>query len=412
MIIDKTIHYISCATGEEGEYMNLHEYQAKNLFKQYGIAVPQSQLITTVEQARQAASSLGGDGWVVKAQVHSGGRGKAGGVKRVEGLAQLESVVQDLIGAKLVTRQTGDKGLPIHSLLIEALSPFEQELYLGALIDRASKKVVFMASPAGGMDIEDVAKTQPEKIFTVAVDPVVGLMPFQCRQIGFAMQLPQPAITNLAKVMMSLYRLFTEKDLSLIEINPLVMTGDSQFLALDAKINVDDNALYRQPALAELRDPSQEDAREHQAQQLDLNYVTLSGDIGCMVNGAGLAMATMDIIKLHGGEPANFLDVGGGITADRVVEAFKLVVSDSNVKTILVNIFGGIVRCDLIADGIIQAMREVSLSIPVVVRLQGTNVEQGLQLLDESGLAVITAEDLTDAAIKAVKAAKEAKEAV
>jgi succinyl-CoA synthetase beta subunit len=408
MIIDKTIHYISCATGEEGEYMNLHEYQAKNLFKQYGIAVPQSQLITTVEQARQAASSLGGDGWVVKAQVHSGGRGKAGGVKRVEGLAQLESVVQDLIGAKLVTRQTGDKGLPIHSLLIEALSPFEQELYLGALIDRASKKVVFMASPAGGMDIEDVAKTQPEKIFTVAVDPVVGLMPFQCRQIGFAMQLPQPAITNLAKVMMSLYRLFTEKDLSLIEINPLVMTGDSQFLALDAKINVDDNALYRQPALAELRDPSQEDAREHQAQQLDLNYVTLSGDIGCMVNGAGLAMATMDIIKLHGGEPANFLDVGGGITADRVVEAFKLVVSDSNVKTILVNIFGGIVRCDLIADGIIQAMREVSLSIPVVVRLQGTNVEQGLQLLDESGLAVITAEDLTDAAIKAVKAAKEA----
>ena len=412
MIIDKTIHYISCATGEEGEYMNLHEYQAKNLFKQYGIAVPQSQLITTVEQARQAASSLGGDGWVVKAQVHSGGRGKAGGVKRVEGLAQLESVVQDLIGAKLVTRQTGDKGLPIHSLLIEALSPFEQELYLGALIDRASKKVVFMASPAGGMDIEDVAKTQPEKIFTVAVDPVVGLMPFQCRQIGFAMQLPQPAITNLAKVMMSLYRLFTEKDLSLIEINPLVMTGDSQFLALDAKINVDDNALYRQQALAELRDPSQEDAREHQAQQLDLNYVTLSGDIGCMVNGAGLAMATMDIIKLHGGEPANFLDVGGGITADRVVEAFKLVVSDSNVKTILVNIFGGIVRCDLIADGIIQAMREVSLSIPVVVRLQGTNVEQGLQLLDESGLAVITAEDLTDAAIKAVKAAKEAKEAV
>jgi succinyl-CoA synthetase beta subunit len=408
MIIDKTIHYISCATGEEGEYMNLHEYQAKNLFKQYGIAVPQSQLITTVEQARQAASSLGGDGWVVKAQVHSGGRGKAGGVKRVEGLAQLESVVQDLIGAKLVTRQTGDKGLPIHSLLIEALSPFEQELYLGALIDRASKKVVFMASPAGGMDIEDVAKTQPEKIFTVAVDPVVGLMPFQCRQIGFAMQLPQPAITNLAKVMMSLYRLFTEKDLSLIEINPLVMTGDSQFLALDAKINVDDNALYRQQALAELRDPSQEDAREHQAQQLDLNYVTLSGDIGCMVNGAGLAMATMDIIKLHGGEPANFLDVGGGITADRVVEAFKLVVSDSNVKTILVNIFGGIVRCDLIADGIIQAMREVSLSIPVVVRLQGTNVEQGLQLLDESGLAVITAEDLTDAAIKAVKAAKEA----
>jgi succinyl-CoA synthetase beta subunit len=389
--------------------MNLHEYQAKNLFKQYGIAVPESQLVTTVDQAREATSSLGGDGWVVKAQVHSGGRGKAGGVVRVKGLEQLESAARSLIGTKLVTQQTGDKGLPIHSLLIEELSPFEQELYLGALIDRASKKVVFMASPAGGMDIEDVAKTQPEKIFTVVVDPVVGLMPYQCRQIGFAMQLPQTAITNLAKVMMGLYRLFTEKDLSLIEINPLVMTADGQFLALDAKINVDDNGLYRQQALAELRDSSQEDAREHQAQRLDLNYVTLSGDIGCMVNGAGLAMATMDIIKLHGGEPANFLDVGGGITTDRVVEAFKLVVSDSNVKAILVNIFGGIVRCDLIAEGIIQAIREVSLSIPVVVRLQGTNVEQGLQLLDESGLAVITAEDLTDAAIKTVKAAKKAK---
>jgi succinyl-CoA synthetase beta subunit len=388
--------------------MNLHEHQAKNLFKQYGITVPESRLVTTVDQIREAASDLGGESWVVKAQVHSGGRGKAGGVKRVSGLEQLESVAQSLIGSKLVTQQTGEKGLPIHSLLIEALSPFEQELYLGALIDRSSRKVVFMASPAGGMDIEEVAKTQPEKIFTVAVDPVVGLMPYQCRQIGFAMELPQTAINSLSKVMMSLYRLFIDKDLSLIEINPLVITADGQFLALDAKINIDDNALFRQQALAQLRDASQEDEREHQAQQLDLNYVTLSGDIGCMVNGAGLAMATMDIIKLHGGEPANFLDVGGGITADRVVEAFKLVVSDSNVKAILVNIFGGIVRCDLIADGIIQAMREVSLNIPVVARLQGTNVEKGLQLLDESGLKVITADDLTDAAIKAVKAAKDA----
>ncbi|KPJ91084.1 MAG: succinyl-CoA synthetase subunit beta [Gammaproteobacteria bacterium SG8_11] len=391
--------------------MNLHEYQAKNLFKQYGIAVPESQLVSNVEQAREAASVLGGDGWVVKAQVHSGGRGKAGGVKRVHGFEQLESVVQQLIGANLVTQQTGEKGLPIHSLLIEALSPFEQELYLGALIDRGSNKVVIMASPAGGMDIEEVAKTQPEKIFTVAVDPVVGLMPYQCRQIGFAMQLSQASINNLTKVMMSLYRLFVDKDLSLIEINPLVINADGEFLALDAKINIDDNALYRQQALAQWRDASQEDEREHHAHQLNLNYVTLNGDIGCMVNGAGLAMATMDIIKLHGGEPANFLDVGGGITADRVGEAFKLVVSDASVKAILVNIFGGIVRCDLIAEGIIQAMREVSLSIPVVVRLQGTNVEQGLQLLQASGLSVTTAEDLTDAAIKVVKAAKDAADA-
>lgn len=387
--------------------MNLHEHQAKHLFTQYGIAVPDSRVATTVEQARDAAESLGGDGWVVKAQVHTGGRGKAGGVKRVKGVPELVSAAQSLLGSKLVTRQTGDQGLPIHSLLVEALSSFEKELYLSTLIDRASKKVVFMASPAGGMDIEEVAKDQPEKIFTVAVDPVVGLMPYQCRQIGFAMELSKTGIANLTKVMMSLYRLFLDKDLSLIEINPLVITSDDSFIALDAKINIDDNALYRQSSLAQLRDPTQEDEREHQAQQLELNYVTLHGDIGCMVNGAGLAMATMDIIKLHGGEPANFLDVGGGITADRVVEAFKLVVSDSNVKTILVNIFGGIVRCDLIAEGIIQAMQEVALCIPVVVRLQGTNVEKGLQLLDESGLAVITAEDLTDAAIKAVKAAKD-----
>jgi succinyl-CoA synthetase beta subunit len=387
--------------------MNLHEYQAKNLFTEYAIAVPQSCVVTTVEQARNAAATLGGEGWVVKAQVHSGGRGKAGGVKRVNSIEELESVTQSLLGTRLVTGQTGEHGLPIQSLLIEALSPFEQELYLGALIDRNSKKVVFMASPAGGMDIEEVAKTQPDKIYTVAVNPVVGLMPYQCRQIGFAMELSQSAIANLTKIMMSLYGLFIDKDLSLIEINPLVITAEGGFVALDAKINIDDNALYRQQPLAQLRDPSQEDAREYEAQQLNLNYVTLSGDIGCMVNGAGLAMATMDIIKLHGGDPANFLDVGGGITADRVVEAFKLVVSDANVKAILVNIFGGIVRCDLIAEGIIQAIREVDLRIPVVVRLQGTNVDKGLQLLETSGLTVITAEDLTDAAIKTVKAAKD-----
>lgn len=386
--------------------MNLHEYQAKSLFRDYGIAVPEGRVVTSLEQAQDAASALGGKTWVVKAQVHSGGRGKAGGVRRVSGLAQLEAAVNGLLETNLVTLQTGEKGLPIHALLIEESSHFEQELYLSVLVDRSRGKVMFMASPAGGMDIEEVAKTQPEKIYTVAVDPVVGLMPYQCRQIGFAMALPPHLLNSLTKTMTCLYRLFVDKDLSLIEINPLVITADGRLLALDSKINVDDNALYRQQTLAQLRDASQEDEREHRAQQYNLNYVTLSGNIGCMVNGAGLAMATMDIIKLHGGEPANFLDVGGGITVDRVVEAFKLVVSDSNVKAILINIFGGIVRCDLIADGIIQAMEEVKLSIPLVVRLQGTNVEKGLQMLNDSNLAVVTAEDLTDAAIKVVKAAK------
>jgi succinyl-CoA synthetase beta subunit len=387
--------------------MNLHEYQTKTLFKEYGIAVPEGRLATSVEQARSAASALGGDAWVVKAQVHSGGRGKAGGVKLVNGVAELESAVADLLGSTLVTNQTGEKGLPVHSVLVEQQSRYEQELYISALVDRGREKVVFMASPAGGMDIEEIAATRPEKIFSVAVDPIVGLMPYQCRQIGFAMQLPQNMINNLSKTMSGLYRLFMDKDLSLIEINPLVVNAEGQFLALDGKINIDDNALYRQQSLVQWRDASQEDEREYQAQQLNLNYVSLNGNIGCMVNGAGLAMATMDIIKLHGGEPANFLDVGGGITEERVVEAFKLVISDSNVKAILVNIFGGIVRCDLIADGIIQAMQDVKLDLPVVVRLQGTNVEKGLQMLDQSGLAVVTADDLTNAAIKVVKAAKD-----
>ena len=388
--------------------MNLHEYQTKNLFKEYGIAVPAGQVVTSLAQAREAASALGGDAWVVKAQVHSGGRGKAGGVKLVKGMQEFESAVSELLGATLVTYQTGDKGLPVNALLIEQLTSYRQELYLSALVDRGREKVVIMASPAGGMDIEEIARTQPEKIFSVAIDPVVGIMPYQCRQLGFAMALPPDLISSLTKAMAGVYRLFMDKDLSLIEINPLVVTAEGQLLALDGKINIDDNALYRQQALAQMRDASQEDERESQAQQLNLNYVTLNGNIGCMVNGAGLAMATMDIIKLHGGEPANFLDVGGGITVDRVVEAFKLLISGNNVKAILVNIFGGIVRCDMIADGIIQAMREVNPNIPVVVRLQGTNVEKGLQMLNQSGLAVTTADDLTNAAIKAVKAAKDA----
>ena len=387
--------------------MNLHEYQAKKLFSEYGIKIPKGNIATSAEDAKQVAKALGGESWVVKAQVHAGGRGKGGGVKRVSGIAELESVTNQMLGSLLVTHQTGSTGLPVNKVLIESLSSIEKELYLGALVDRASERIVFMASPMGGMDIEEVAATQPEKIYTVSVDPIVGLQPYQCRQIAFSLGLAGSLVKELSIAMTGLYRLFVEKDLSLIEINPLIITTQEELMALDAKINVDENAIQRQPALAELRDPTQEDEREFKAKQHELNYVTLAGDIGCMVNGAGLAMATMDLIKLHGGEPANFLDVGGGITSERVVEAFKLVVSDTHVKAILVNIFGGIVRCDLIAEGIIQAMKEVEMTIPVVVRLEGTNVERGNQLLEESGLTVIAAKDLADAATKVVKAAKE-----
>ncbi len=385
--------------------MNLHEYQAKKLFSEYGIQVPKGNIASSPDEAKQVAKELGGESWVVKAQVHAGGRGKGGGVKRVSGIPELEQVVDQMLGSQLVTHQTGPDGLPINKVLIEYLSSIEKELYLGALVDRASGRIVFMASPMGGMDIEEVAVNQPEQIFTVSVNPIVGLQPYQCRQIAFGIGLVGSQVKQLTQTMNGLYRLFVEKDLSLIEINPLIITTQEELLALDAKINVDDNALYRQPELADLRDPTQEDEREYRAKQHELNYVTLNGNIGCMVNGAGLAMATMDLIKLHGGEPANFLDVGGGITSERVVEAFKLVISDENVNAILVNIFGGIVRCDLIAEGIIKAMKEVQLSIPVVVRLEGTNVDRGLQLLDESGLTVITATDLSDAATKVVKEA-------
>ena len=385
--------------------MNLHEYQAKKLFSEYGIQVPKGNIASSPDEAKQVAKELGGESWVVKAQVHAGGRGKGGGVKRVSGIPELEQVVDQMLGSQLVTHQTGPDGLPINKVLIEYLSSIEKELYLGALVDRASGRIVFMASPMGGMDIEEVAANQSEQIFTVSVNPIVGLQPYQCRQIAFGIGLVGSQVKQLTQTMNGLYRLFVEKDLSLIEINPLIITTQEELLALDAKINVDDNALYRQPELADLRDPTQEDEREYRAKQHELNYVTLNGNIGCMVNGAGLAMATMDLIKLHGGEPANFLDVGGGITSERVVEAFKLVISDENVNAILVNIFGGIVRCDLIAEGIIKAMKEVQLSIPVVVRLEGTNVDRGLQLLDESGLTVITATDLSDAATKVVKEA-------
>ncbi len=382
--------------------MNLHEYQAKTLFSDFGIPVPAGHVISTVSEAK----TLKGNGWVVKAQVHAGGRGKGGGVKQVSTADELEAAVRGLLGDLLVTHQTGPKGLPIDKLLIESPCDIAKELYLGALIDRSCNQLVFIASSMGGMDIEAVAVSDPDKILQVAVDPVTGLQPFQCRQIAFGLGLEGMQIRELTQIMLGLYRLFTEKDLSLVEINPLVITGEGKLLALDAKINLDDNALFRHKDLEEMRDPMQEDPTEHKAAQFDLNYVTLDGNIGCMVNGAGLAMATMDIIKLHGGDPANFLDVGGGTTSDRVAEALKLIVADDKVEAILVNIFGGIVRCDLIADGIIQAIREINLDVPVVVRLEGTNAEAGREKLNDSGLSIITAGDLADAAAKVVQASQ------
>ena len=387
--------------------MNLHEFQAKHLFAEYGLQVPDGLMVSSLSEAREAAKSLGGDRWMVKAQVHAGGRGKGGGVTLASSTDELEIAVKAMLRMRLVTHQTGPKGLPVDRLLIEAPCDIARELYLGALIDRGCNRVVFMASSEGGMDIEEVAANRPEKILTVSVNPVAGLQGYQCRQLAFGLGLEGAQVRELTKAMLGLYRLFTERDLSLVEINPLVLTGGGQLLALDAKVNIDDNALFRQKTLEELRDPTQEDPTEHKAQQFDLNYVTLDGNIGCMVNGAGLAMATMDIIKLHGGDPANFLDVGGGTTAERVAEALKLIVADHKVEAILVNIFGGIVRCDLIADGIVAAIKEVGLSIPVVVRLEGTNAEQGREILAHSGLSVIPAGDLADAAAKVVKAAGE-----
>ena len=384
--------------------MNIHEYQAKALFREYAIPVPHGEVVTSPDQANAAANKVGGSRWVVKAQVHAGGRGKAGGVKVVKSAAELQAAVSAMFGQRLVTRQTGEQGQPINEILIEAPSEIQSELYLGALVDRTRERIVFMASAAGGMDIEEVARDRPDQLHTIYIDPVVGLQDYQCRQIVFALGLAQHA-KQLTRIMHHLYRLFVEKDLSLVEINPLVVTPEG-LMAIDAKINFDDNALYRHPEIAALRDIRQEDDKEARAHEHGLNYVSLDGNIACMVNGAGLAMATMDIIKLHGAEPANFLDVGGGTTAEKVAEAFKIILSDAKVKAILVNIFGGIVRCDLIAEGIIKAVQEVSVTVPVVVRLEGTNVEQGRALLARSEVAIIPATDLDDAAQKAVAAAR------
>ncbi len=386
--------------------MNLHEYQAKELFRQFGVAVPRGIKATSPKEAVAAAKELGGSVWVVKAQVHAGGRGKAGGVKLARSLQEVEDIAGSLLGTRLATKQTGPEGLPIHALLIEEGLNIVDELYLSVLVDRSTKRIAFIGSSEGGMDIEEVAESTPEKILTVAIDPAAGFQAYEARQLGFGMGLAKPQVDHLVKVMNGLYDMFVAKDASLVEINPLIVTGEGKLLALDAKIGLDDNALYRHKDIAEWRDSTQEDERENLAHEIGLNYVALDGNIGCMVNGAGLAMATMDMVKLHGGEPANFLDVGGGATAERVAKAFKLILSSDKVRAIFVNIFGGIVRCDLIAEGIIVAVKEVGLTIPVVVRLQGTNVEAGRKMLSESGMNIIAADDLTEAAKAAVAAAK------
>jgi succinyl-CoA synthetase beta subunit len=384
--------------------MHLHEYQAKSLLAEHGVRVPPGVPVRAVNEVDRALATLGGEAWVVKAQVHAGGRGKAGGVKLVKDPEAVQAAVSGLLGNTLVTHQTGPEGLPIDTVLIESATGIARELYLSLLVDRARRRVAIMASAEGGMDIEEVAAETPEKIHTLHVHPVAGLQPYLGRRLGFALGLEPAQVGEFVKLLGGLYRVFTESDASLLEINPLVVTSDGHLLALDAKVNLDDNAVYRHPRLAELRDIRQEDEREARAHEHALNYIRLDGNIGCMVNGAGLAMATMDLIKLQGGEPANFLDVGGGTTAARVAEAFKLILSDPKVQGVLVNIFGGIVRCDLIAEGIIQAVREVQITVPVVVRLEGTNVERGRELLAESGLNITAVEDLTDAARQVVAA--------
>ncbi len=384
--------------------MNLHEYQSKVIFAEYGIPVPTGHVATTPAEAVEAAKKLGGDLWVVKAQVHAGGRGKAGGVTLARTMDEVSEATAKMLGTRLVTHQTDAEGLPIEKVYVESGSDIDRELYLSMVVDRETRRIAIMASAAGGMDIEEVAAKTPEKIVTVAIHPATGLLPFQARRLGFGLGLDKAQIKQFSKIVSALYQLFVDKDCSLVEVNPLIVTGKGDVMALDAKINIEDNALFRQKDLAELRDISQEDAKEAEAHEHELNYVSLDGDIACMVNGAGLAMGTMDLIKLLGGEPANFLDVGGGATPERVTAAFKIILSNPSVKSILINIFGGIVRCDVIAEGVIAAVKEVGVSIPVVVRLEGTNVEKGRALLADSGFDIVAADDLTDAAKKAISA--------
>ena len=388
--------------------MNIHEYQAKDLFREYAIPVPQGAVATSSEQAQRVAQRLGGDTWVIKAQIHAGARGKAGGVKVVQSLTEIENVTNTLLGTRLVTHQTDAQGLPVNSVWVEMASSIKQEFYLSLLVDRETERLVFIASAAGGMDIEAVAAETPEKIARVFVHPASGLQAFHGRQIAAALQLDKAQQGQLQSILADMYRLFLDKDASQIEINPLIATDTGELLALDAKINFDDNALGLHPDIAALRDASQEDAKEAEAKQHDLNYITLGGNIGCMVNGAGLAMATMDMVKLKGGQPANFLDVGGGTNKDKVKEAFKLILADGTVKAVLVNIFGGIVQCDVIAAGILAAVEDMHLTTPVVVRLEGTNAERGREMLNASGLGLVAADDLNQAAELAVQLAEAA----
>ncbi len=385
--------------------MNLHEYQGKQLFAEYGLPVSKGYAVDTPKEAAEAADLIGGDMWVVKAQVHAGGRGKAGGVKLVKTKDEIAEFAKQWLGTNLVTYQTDENGQPVSKILVESCTDIAEELYLGAVVDRSSRRVVFMASTEGGVEIEKVAEETPEKILRATIDPLVGAQPFQGRELAFKLGLKGEQIKQFVKIFMGLAQMFVDKDLALIEVNPLVITDQGNLHCLDAKVGVDGNALYRQDVLRDMHDPSQEDAREAHAAQWELNYVALDGNIGCMVNGAGLAMGTMDIVALHGGFPANFLDVGGGATKERVSEAFKIILSDENVKAVLINIFGGIVRCDLIAEGVIGAVEEIGVKVPVVVRLEGNNAELGQKVLADSGLNIIAAMSLTDAAQQAVKAA-------
>jgi len=385
--------------------MNLHEYQGKQLFAQYGLPVSQGIAVDTPEAAAEAAKKIGGDKWVVKAQVHAGGRGKAGGVKLVDSPEEAQAFAANWLGKNLVTYQTDANGQPVSKILVETCTDIANELYLGAVVDRSSRRIVFMASTEGGVEIEKVAHETPEKILKATIDPLTGAQPYQGRELAFQLGLQGDQIKQFVSIFMGLAKMFEEKDLALLEINPLVITDAGNLHCLDAKIVIDGNSVYRHKDIQAMEDPSQEDAREARAAEWDLNYVALTGNIGCMVNGAGLAMGTMDIVSLHGGFPANFLDVGGGATKERVTEAFKIILEDDKVKAVLVNIFGGIVRCDLIAEGIIGAVKEVGVSVPVVVRLEGNNADLGSKLLSESGLDIIAATSLTDAAQQAVKAA-------
>ena len=386
--------------------MNLHEYQGKQLFAEYGLPVSKGIAAATAEEAVAAADKIGGDKWVVKAQVHAGGRGKAGGVKLVTTKEEIKAFAEQWLGKNLVTYQTDANGQPVSRILVETCTDIADELYLGAVVDRSTRRIIFMASTEGGVEIETVAEETPEKILKAEIDPLTGAQPYQGRELAFALGLKGAQIGQFTKIFLGLAKLFEDKDLALLEINPLVITDEGNLHCLDAKMTIDSNAMYRHPELKEFHDPSQEDAREAQAAEWELNYVALDGTIGCMVNGAGLAMGTMDIVKIHGGFPANFLDVGGGATKERVTEAFKIILSDANVKAVLVNIFGGIVRCDLIAEGIIGAVEEVGVNVPVVVRLEGNNADIGSQVLADSGLNIIAATSLTDAAESVVKAAE------